>query len=66
MNKFLYGIKSGWGRLNTMHILLIYLQKASPEKCPLLATILLQLDLLVIQILCKRTQKNLLVELLIF
>ncbi|XP_030471411.2 putative E3 ubiquitin-protein ligase LIN isoform X2 [Syzygium oleosum] len=46
INKFLYGVKSGWGGLNAMHVLLIYLQKASLEKRPLFATILLQLDLL--------------------
>lgn len=31
-----------------MQILLIYLQKAQPEQCPMIATIMLQLDLLVI------------------
>ncbi|KAI3420484.1 uncharacterized protein J3R85_012792 [Psidium guajava] len=46
INKFLDGVKSGWGGLNAMHLFLIYLQKASPEKRPLFATIILQLDLL--------------------
>ncbi|KAF7852178.1 hypothetical protein BT93_L5339 [Corymbia citriodora subsp. variegata] len=46
INKFLCGVKSGWGGLNAMQILLIYLQRASLEKRPLFATILLQLDLL--------------------
>ena len=37
----------GWGRMNALHILLVYLQKAQPEERPLVAAILLQLDILV-------------------
>ncbi|KAL5840598.1 hypothetical protein ACOSQ4_013206 [Xanthoceras sorbifolium] len=44
--KFLDGLNCGWGGFNTMHILLVYLQKAPPEEQPLVAAILLQLDLL--------------------
>lgn len=44
--KFLNGLISGWGSLNTMHILLVYLQRAQPEECPMVATMLLQLDLM--------------------
>ncbi|XP_027088474.1 putative E3 ubiquitin-protein ligase LIN [Coffea arabica] len=36
----------GWGRMNALHILLVYLQKAQPEERPLVAAILLQLDIL--------------------
>ncbi|KAJ4827018.1 hypothetical protein Tsubulata_025858 [Turnera subulata] len=36
----------GWSGLNTMHIFLILLQRALPEERPLVASILLQLDLL--------------------
>ncbi|XP_010052587.1 putative E3 ubiquitin-protein ligase LIN isoform X1 [Eucalyptus grandis] len=46
INKFLCGVKSRWGGLNAMQVLLIYLQRASLEKRPLFAIILLQLDLL--------------------
>lgn len=48
VTKFLNGLMNGWSSLNTMQILLIYLQKAQPEQCPMIATIILQLDLLVI------------------
>lgn len=51
MMKFLNGLSRGWGGFNTMHILLVYLQRASPEERPLVAAILLQLDLLVISFL---------------
>ncbi|XVE51697.1 hypothetical protein DITRI_Ditri02bG0062300 [Diplodiscus trichospermus] len=44
--KFLEDLLNGWGGLNTMHILLACLQKALPEERPLVAAILLQLDLL--------------------
>ncbi|XP_021890058.1 putative E3 ubiquitin-protein ligase LIN-1 isoform X2 [Carica papaya] len=44
--KFLEGLKEGWAGLNTMHIFLVYLQNASKEEQPLVAAILLQLDLL--------------------
>ncbi|CAK9147459.1 unnamed protein product [Ilex paraguariensis] len=44
--KFLNGLISGWGSLNTMHILLVYLRKAKLEERPMVAAILLQLDLL--------------------
>ncbi|KAJ0081520.1 hypothetical protein Patl1_11804 [Pistacia atlantica] len=46
MMKFLDGLSGGWGGFNTMHILLVYLQRAPPEERPLVAAILLQLDLL--------------------
>ncbi|XP_022720811.1 putative E3 ubiquitin-protein ligase LIN [Durio zibethinus] len=46
ITKFLNDLLNGWGGLNTMHILLACLQKALPEERPLVATILLQLDLL--------------------
>lgn len=44
--EFLRGLKEGWSGLNTMHIFLGYLLKAPPEEIPLVAAILLQLDLL--------------------
>ncbi|XP_059658092.1 putative E3 ubiquitin-protein ligase LIN-1 [Cornus florida] len=44
--KFLNELICGWGNLNTMHILLAYLQKARLEERPIVAAILLQLDLL--------------------
>ncbi|XP_058214377.1 putative E3 ubiquitin-protein ligase LIN-1 isoform X1 [Rhododendron vialii] len=44
--RFLHGLQSGWGSLNTMHILFVNLQKARVEERPLLAAVLLQLDLL--------------------
>lgn len=44
--EFLGRLKEGWNSLSTTHILLAYLQKAPPEECPLVAAILLQLDLL--------------------
>ncbi|KAJ1386761.1 Armadillo-type fold [Sesbania bispinosa] len=43
---FLRGLKDGWGGLDTMHILFIYLQKAPPEEHPLVAIMLLLLDLM--------------------
>ncbi|TKY58966.1 putative E3 ubiquitin-protein ligase LIN-2 [Spatholobus suberectus] len=43
---FLRGLKDGWGGLNTMHILFIYLQRAPPEERPLVAVILLLLDIM--------------------
>ncbi|MBA0658721.1 hypothetical protein Goklo_010905 [Gossypium klotzschianum] len=46
ITKFLNDLLNGWGGLNTMHILMVYLQKAQPEERPLVAAILLQLDLL--------------------
>lgn len=45
--EFLNELKHGWSSLNTMHILLVYLQRAEPEERPVVAAILLQLDLLV-------------------
>ncbi|KAI5446894.1 hypothetical protein KIW84_014660 [Lathyrus oleraceus] len=47
ITKFLRGLKDGWNGLNTMHIFFIYLQKASPEEKPLVAVILLMLDLMI-------------------
>ncbi|AES64714.2 E3 ubiquitin-protein ligase LIN-like protein, putative [Medicago truncatula] len=44
--KFLRGLKDGWSGLNTMHIFFIYLQKAPLEERPLVAVILLMLDLM--------------------
>lgn len=44
--KFLTGLNNGWGGLNTMHIFLVYLQRSSPEERPLVAAVLLQLELL--------------------
>ncbi|MBA0595024.1 putative E3 ubiquitin-protein ligase LIN-1 isoform X1 [Gossypium raimondii] len=46
ITEFLNDLLNGWGGLNTMHILMVYLQKAQPEERPLVAAILLQLDLL--------------------
>ncbi|XP_057970871.1 putative E3 ubiquitin-protein ligase LIN isoform X2 [Malania oleifera] len=43
---FLNGLKHAVGGLNTMHILLAHLLRAPPEEQPLVAAILLQLDLL--------------------
>lgn len=51
---------NGWNSLNTMQILLIYLQKAQPEQCPMIATIILQLDLLVILYILSRLSLNIL------
>ncbi|CAL5410821.1 unnamed protein product [Camellia sinensis] len=44
--RFLKGLLSGWGSLNTMHILFVYLQRAQVEERPMVAAILLLLDLL--------------------
>ncbi|XP_021602148.1 putative E3 ubiquitin-protein ligase LIN-2 isoform X3 [Manihot esculenta] len=44
--RFLTELNNGWSGLNTMHIFLVFLQRASPEEHPLVAAILLQLDLL--------------------
>ncbi|KAL2494052.1 putative E3 ubiquitin-protein ligase [Forsythia ovata] len=44
--EFLSGLIKGWDCLNTMHILLLYLQKARPDERPIVAVILLQLDLM--------------------
>ncbi|KAJ9168599.1 hypothetical protein P3X46_020099 [Hevea brasiliensis] len=44
--KLLTELNNGWSGLNTMHIFLVYLERASPEEQPLVAGILLQLDLL--------------------
>ncbi|CAN0862328.1 Putative E3 ubiquitin-protein ligase LIN-2 [Linum grandiflorum] len=44
--RVLSGINSGFRGLNAMHIFLAYLQRASTEDRPLVATLLLQLDLL--------------------
>ncbi|GMI77790.1 hypothetical protein HRI_001448300 [Hibiscus trionum] len=46
ITKFLNDLLNGWGGLNTMHILLACLQEAIPEERPLVAVLLLQLDLL--------------------
>ncbi|KAK7331236.1 hypothetical protein VNO77_25455 [Canavalia gladiata] len=43
---FLRALKHGWGGLSIMHIFFIYLQKAPPEQRPLVAVILLLLDLM--------------------
>lgn len=43
---FLRGLKDGWGGLNATHIFFIYLQKAAPEERPIVAVILLLLDLM--------------------
>nr|XP_025695002.1 putative E3 ubiquitin-protein ligase LIN-1 isoform X1 [Arachis hypogaea] len=43
---FLRGIKDAWGGLSTMHILFIFLKKAPIKEHPLVAIILLLLDLL--------------------
>ncbi|KAK9133958.1 hypothetical protein Scep_013486 [Stephania cephalantha] len=47
ITEFLIRLKSDEQGLNAMHILLVYLQRAPPEQRPLIAAILLQLDLLV-------------------
>ncbi|KAL5731526.1 hypothetical protein ACHQM5_004247 [Ranunculus cassubicifolius] len=44
--KFLNELKTDGGYLNIMHILLVYLQRAPLEQRPLIAAVLLQLDLL--------------------
>ncbi|XP_062012378.1 putative E3 ubiquitin-protein ligase LIN-1 [Rosa rugosa] len=46
ITQILEGLKEGCCGLNTMQILLVYLQRASPEERPLVAAILLQLDLM--------------------
>ncbi|XP_054814220.1 putative E3 ubiquitin-protein ligase LIN isoform X1 [Prosopis cineraria] len=46
ISNFLRGLKEGWGGLNTMHILFMYLRKAKPEERQLVATVLLILDLM--------------------
>ncbi|XP_021295050.1 putative E3 ubiquitin-protein ligase LIN-1 isoform X2 [Herrania umbratica] len=46
ITKFLNDLMNGWGGLNSMHILLACLQRVLPEERPLVAAILLQLDLL--------------------
>ncbi|KAL2603602.1 hypothetical protein AAZX31_09G020400 [Glycine max] len=43
---FLRGLKDGWGGFNVMHIFFIYLQKSPPEERPIVAVILLLLDLM--------------------
>ncbi|KAK9156323.1 hypothetical protein Sjap_003803 [Stephania japonica] len=47
ITEFLIRLKSDEQGLHAMHILLVYLQHAPPEQRPLIAAILLQLDLLV-------------------
>ncbi|KAL0352703.1 UNVERIFIED_CONTAM: hypothetical protein Sangu_0851600 [Sesamum angustifolium] len=42
----LTGLIKGWDCLNTMHILLFNLQRARPKQRPIIAVILLQLDLM--------------------
>ncbi|XP_060193469.1 putative E3 ubiquitin-protein ligase LIN-1 isoform X1 [Lycium barbarum] len=44
--EFLCGLLNGWGKVNTLHILLVYLQRAQQEERPVISAILLQLDLL--------------------
>ncbi|XP_016474567.1 putative E3 ubiquitin-protein ligase LIN [Nicotiana tabacum] len=44
--ELLRGLLSGWGMVNTLHILLVYLQRAQPDERPIISVILLQLDLL--------------------
>ncbi|KAL1538439.1 putative E3 ubiquitin-protein ligase LIN [Salvia divinorum] len=44
--EFLSGLREGWECLNTLHILLLRLHKAQPEERPLVAVVLLELDLL--------------------
>ncbi|XP_049383779.1 putative E3 ubiquitin-protein ligase LIN isoform X1 [Solanum stenotomum] len=44
--EFLRGLLSGWGMVNTLHTLLLYLQRAQQEERPIISAILLQLDLL--------------------
>ncbi|KAK6264394.1 hypothetical protein SCA6_019828 [Theobroma cacao] len=46
ITKFLNDLLNGWRGLNATHILLACLQRALPEERPLVAAILLQLDLL--------------------
>ncbi|KAM6575187.1 hypothetical protein CsatA_023514 [Cannabis sativa] len=46
INTILDRLKEGWGGLNTMHIFFAHLQKAPLEERPLVAVILLQLDIL--------------------
>ncbi|CAN4081888.1 unnamed protein product [Withania somnifera] len=44
--EFLRGLLNGWGMVNTLHVLLLYLQRAQQEERPIISAILLQLDLL--------------------
>ncbi|XP_062094472.1 putative E3 ubiquitin-protein ligase LIN isoform X2 [Humulus lupulus] len=49
-------LKDGWGGLNTMHIFFVHLQKVPLEERPLVAVILLQLDILFphgVAVLCR-------------
>ncbi|KAK1402354.1 hypothetical protein POM88_001959 [Heracleum sosnowskyi] len=46
VTKFLNELMNEWSSLNTMQILLIYLQKAQPEQRPMIATTIFQLNLL--------------------
>ena len=50
MIELLDRLNEGWSSLNTTHILLANLLRAPPEEYPLVAAVLLQLDLLVIPI----------------
>ncbi|XP_027930903.1 putative E3 ubiquitin-protein ligase LIN isoform X2 [Vigna unguiculata] len=43
---FLRGLKDGWSGINVMHVFFIYLEKAPPEERPIVAVILLLLDLM--------------------
>lgn len=47
INEILDGLKEGYSGFNTMQILLVHLQRAALEERPLIAAILLQLDLMV-------------------
>ncbi|KAK4710699.1 hypothetical protein R3W88_005212 [Solanum pinnatisectum] len=44
--EFLRRLLSGWGMVNTLHILILYLQRAQQEERPIISAILLQFDLL--------------------
>ncbi|KAM1107773.1 hypothetical protein EV1_004460 [Malus domestica] len=46
ITEILNGLKEGSGGVNTMQILLVYLQRAPLEERPLIAVVLLQLDLM--------------------
>ncbi|CAL9016183.1 unnamed protein product [Prunus brigantina] len=46
INEILDGLKEGYSGFNTMQILLVHLQRAALEERPLIAAILLQLDLM--------------------
>lgn len=45
--EYLTGLSKGWNGINALQILLLRLQRARPEERPVVAVLLLQLDLMV-------------------